>query len=383
MNFSKTSGCAIRKSVLLLLSMSVTVFAGSQEQKVPKLPIPAPKTPAAVPKVPTPVTHPVPKPTQPNGLKPTQPVGHNVDLRGGGSAQIGNRGEIRSIDKNGMHIERNLLGSRTIVSEHNGERVVTTAHSGGYVQRVYVIRSGHSYYQRTYYEHGVYRVGVYRGYYFGGRTYYSYYPAYYYRPAFYGWAYDPWPGPVYWGWGWAGAPWYSYYGFNPYPFYAGPAFWLTDYVIAANLQAAYADSVAAGVPAAATPDNQAGAETTTASASTGDQVTLTPEVKQAIAEEVRAQLQAEQAAAGQSGQGASTPASEVPPALDPARTTFVVDTGLVVAAEGQECSLTGGDVLTRISTTPDGDQKVNAIVTSSKKMDCATGKQVAVKVDDL
>jgi len=123
-----------------------------------------------------------------------------------------------------------------------------------------------------------------------------------------------------------------------------------------------------------------------------NQVTLTPEVKEAIAAEVKAQLQAEQGAAASSGPGApgsgQSPASasnkeEVPPALDPGRTTFVVDADLAVVADGQECSLTGGDVLTRISTTPDAEQKVNTLVTGSKKKDCAAGKQVAVKVDDL
>ncbi|MGC2820588.1 MAG: hypothetical protein WA198_12950, partial [Candidatus Sulfotelmatobacter sp.] len=74
---------------------------------------------------------------------------------------------------------------------------------------------------------------------------------------------------------------------------------------------------------------------------------------------------------------------EVPAALDPAHTTFIVASDLAVVADGQECGLTGGDVLTRTSNTPDSDQKVTAIVTSSKKSDCASGKTVAVSVDDL
>jgi hypothetical protein len=109
-------------------------------------------------------------------------------------------------------------------------------------------------------------------------------------------------------------------------------------------------------------------------------------VKAAIAEEVKAQLQAEQAAAGQGsagGQQAQPSSDEVPPALDPARRTFVVNTDLAVVADGQECALTQGDVITRLTDTPDGDQKVNASVASSKKTDCAAGKMVAVSVDDL
>ena len=113
------------------------------------------------------------------------------------------------------------------------------------MQRAYVTRGGRSFYSRTYYVHGGYRVGVYRGYYYGRDQYYGYYPAYWYHPVFYSWAYRPWRPPVYWGvgiggWGWG--PWYGYYGgyFAPYSEpYPSAAFWLTDYVIAANLQAAY------------------------------------------------------------------------------------------------------------------------------------------------
>ncbi len=52
-------------------------------------------------------------------------------------------------------------------------------------------------------------------------------------------------------------------------------------------------------------------------------------------------------------------------------------------ANGQECGLTAGDVITRITDTPDGDNMVNASVSASKKSDCAAGQTVAVKVDDL
>ncbi len=125
-------------------------------------------------------------------------------------------------------------------------------------------------------------------------------------------------------------------------------------------------------------------------ASNSGPVALTPEVKQAIAEEVKAQLAAEKAEAAQNGGGSSggaAPASangEVPPALDPARRTFVVSSDItVVNGDGQECALSPGDVITRLTDTPDQDQKVNASVSASKKSDCASGAQVAVLVDDL
>jgi hypothetical protein len=115
--------------------------------------------------------------------------------------------------------------------------------------------------------------------------------------------------------------------------------------------------------------------------------TLTPEVKEAIAEEVKEQLAAQQAQAAQGGGSASAapaPASgQVPPALDPAMRTFIVNAGVTAVLNGQECALTGGDVLTRLTDTPDADQTVNVSIGASKKGDCATGQTVAVKVDDL
>jgi hypothetical protein len=293
-----------------------------------------------------------------------------------------------------MHIEHGMHGGRTVVSEHNGARIVTTGKHGGYVQRPYAVRNGHTYVSRTYVVNGRSYAHVYRSYYYGGRPYYGYYPAYYYHPGFYGWAYNPWPAPIAWGWGWGGAPWYGYYGgyFTPYSVYPTASFWLTDYLLSASLQAAYAAQAEANAAPAgggdAAPAQDNGGDQS-APASNSNAVVLTPEVKQAIAEEVKAQLAAEQAASGQtpaagSAPAATTPATgEVPAALDPAHTTFVVASDLAVMADSQECGLTAGDVITRINNTPDADQKVNVIVTSSKKTDCASGKTVAVAVDDL
>jgi len=331
------------------------------------------------------------------------PPGRQVSLRGGGTASIRPNGKIRSINRNGMHIDRGLNGSRRIESTHNGARIVTTGRNSGYVQRAYVTRNGRTYVSRTVIiNHRAY-TGVYRSYSYRGRCcYYGYHPAYYYHPVYYGWAYNPWPAPVYYGWGWGGTPWYGYYGgyFAPYPTYPSAAFWLTDYLIAANLQAAYQAQAAANAAAAdnaAAQQSQSGGDTS-APASGSGAVALSPEVKQAIAEEVKAQLAAEQAAAApqassggqQSSQQSSQQPSqanagdgEVPPALDPARRTFVVSSDLTVNADGEECQLTQGDVITRITDTPDDDNKVNVSVSASKKNDCAAGKQVAVSVDDL
>jgi len=355
--------------------------------------------------------------TPPTGHSPT--VGHtatirrtpmatrNVSLRGGGSASVRSNGQIRSVDHNGMHIDHGVRGGRTVVSEHNGVRVVNTGRNSGYVQRSYVVRNGHSYYSRTYYYNNSYHTAVYRSYYWGGHAYYGWHPGFWYHPGFYAWGYHPWGFHVFWGvgaWGWGGAPWWGFYGgwFTPYPYYAAPAYWLTDYLIAAELQSAYAARQEAYADAATA--NYGGGSAPSAPASST--VTLSPEVKEAIADEVKAELAAQQAQASQNGgsdaQAAPAPANspadapasaqsnspakndeEVPPALDPARRTFVVDSALTVTANGQECGLTAGDVLTRLTDTPDADNKVNASVSASKASDCAAGQTVAVKVDDL
>jgi hypothetical protein len=158
--------------------------------------------------------------------------------------------------------------------------------------------------------------------------------------------------------------------------------------------------VAADASAAASSGDGGGSAPAASASST---VTLSPEVKEAIADEVKAELAAQQAEAqngsaqaapagspapnsGSDAQVAATPANstqERPPALDPARRTFVVDGNLTVTANGQECGLTGGDVLTRLTDTPDADNMVSASVSASKKSDCASGQTVSVKVDDL
>jgi hypothetical protein len=325
--------------------------------------------------------------------------GRQVSLKGGGTANIRPNGQIRSINRNGMHIDHGLNGGRRIESTHNGARVVTTGRNSGYVQRAYVTRNGRTYVSRTVIVNHVTYTSVYRSYSYGGYCcYYGYHPAFYYGPAYYGWAYNPWPAPVYYGWGWGGAPWYGYYGgyFAPYSTYPSAAFWLTDYLIAANLQAAYSARAAANAAAANNAANSSGngggeqpQENTggdAPAAGNSGAVTLTPEVKAAIAEEVKAQLAAEQAEAKPAASGGQQPAptsEEVPPALDPARRTFVVASDLTVTGDGQECQLTAGDVITRITDTPDDDKKVTVSVSASKKADCAPGKQVAVSVDDL
>jgi len=156
--------------------------------------------------------------------------------------------------KRGMDIHHGLDGSRRIsVQRSDGSRLVTERGHAGYVQRNYSFH-GHDFVRRSYYFHGrqydhFYRDYVYRGVYLN-----VYAPGYYYPPAFYGWAYYPWGVPIAYDWGWSGSAWFDFYRgfFTPFAVYPSPAFWLTDYLIATDLQAAYTAEEAqpSGVPAA-------------------------------------------------------------------------------------------------------------------------------------
>jgi hypothetical protein len=183
----------------------------------------------------------------------------SVTTRSGATAQFTSSGRIASIHTaRGMTINRGPNGQRRIETVRtDGTRVISTGRNRGFVEHPFA-RGNRTYVQRTYVV-GSYRYArVYGRYYYRGGYFYHYVPAYYFAPAFYGWAYNPWRAPVYWGWGWGMEPWYGFYGyyFAPYPYYDGPAFWLTDYLLAANLQAAYdaqADASTSFVPRESSP----------------------------------------------------------------------------------------------------------------------------------
>ena len=163
---------------------------------------------------------------------------------------------------------------------------------------------------------------------------------------------------------------------------------MTDYMLAASLQAAYAAQAETNEGWLLHPD--AGDGTLVASLlavpAPAEAPKLSADVKKALSDEVKALLAAEQAEAdkGKSSSGGS-PASkdEAPPALDPKFATFVVSSDLTLVVDGNECALSDGDVVTRTSETPDDDQNVTVKVAASKKSDCEVGSEGPVAVDDL
>lgn len=259
--------------------------------------------------------------------------------------------------------------SRTEYVRTDRTVVVTRGAHWGYVQRPFAY-GGVSYVQRTYVVGGVSRAYIYRPYVYRGFSLNVYVSSRYYAPAFYGWAYTPWVRPVAFSFGWGPRPWFGFYAgyFAPYPVYAGPAFWLTDYMIAMSLQDAYDQQMQAAAAAQpvyqAAPDPQAG---------------LTPEVKQAIADEVHRQLDQERMES-QSG----APQDGAPGFLsDNSTHVFVVSTGLDVQAGGGECSLTEGDVIQMTAPPLGNSATADLTVMASKGQDCRKGMVVTVAIADL
>jgi hypothetical protein len=286
----------------------------------------------------------------------------------------GTRSDVHDAKRN-MDIHHGLNGSRRVsVERADHSRIVAERGGRGYVQHPYMYH-GHEYGARRYYDHGRYYNAYYGRYAYRGVYVDVYAPAVYYPPAFYGWAYNPWATPVvYAGWGWAGSPWYGAYGawFTPFPVYPSAAFWLTDYLIAASLQAAYAEQVEAQVAAAANPDA----------------APLTPEVKKMIADEVQRQVALENAEATQNAQGQDidSGSSGIARMLsDNQPHVFVAGSDLdLVADNGQECAVSLGDVI-EVPQSPAADATAaNAVVLSSKGgKECAKSTNVTVAFTDL
>ena len=278
----------------------------------------------------------------------------------------------------GMDVHHGLAGGRRVSMErHDGSRVYSERGRPGYVQRGYSFH-GHDYARRSYFYHGHEYNRFYRGYGYHGLFLNVYAPGFYFHPGFYGWAYNPWVAPIAFGWGWGGSPWYGRYGyyFQPYPVYPSAAFWLTDYIISQNLQAAYAAQQEAG-EAAPAPE-----------AASGGQPVLTPEVKQMIADEVKAQLALENQEAQQNTQGQEVdPASSGIARLlsDGHPHVFVAGGSLdVTDASGNECVVSDGDALQLRQAPPSDATTANLVVLSSKgNPECQISLTVQVQLTDL
>jgi hypothetical protein len=313
------------------------------------------------------------------------PAGNVTSIKtaSGHEAMYDSHGSVKEVHSGNTTVSRGPNGvRRTEVERADHSRVVAYGHGRGYVQHEYEY-GGHHYYSRAYYYHGGYYRGYYRPYYYGGVYLYGYVPAYYYPAAYYGWAYSPWGTPVAYGWGWSAAPWYGAYGayFAPYPEYPSAAYWLTDYMVASSLADAYATSAASGDSAHLRPINPARLVYASYNPDTGTtSPTMTKEVKDAVADEIKLELAL--------GQKVADPANGSTANLetllaDGKPHVFVASTGLTVSSSGADCGLTEGDVLALNKPPAKDDTTADLRVLASKQNDCAKGSVVTAELTDL
>src|SRR5580704_5505759 len=249
-----------------------------------------------------------------------------------GAAQRGEPREHAEHRARVVHAERAAAYThqRAAVSSHQNTHAVANAqvhvvHYGnavsgtverpvrpGFVSRTYV-SGGHVLYTHVYQRHVWHQFGR-------SFTYEAYVPGYRFPAAYYGWALGTWPHPVAYSWGWRAQPWYPAYGalFTPYPVYASPDLWMTDYILAQSMQAAYqAQAIPAPPPAATNYVDPAAAPDATAAQSeqsaptpppgqaapapaaptpTAPPPAVTPQIKAQLDAQIKVQLQEQQAA---------------------------------------------------------------------------------------
>ena len=283
--------------------------------------------------------------------------------------------------RRGMDIQRGLDGRRQVAVERaDHSRVYAERGGRSYVQQPYMYR-GQEYGHRTYYYNGRAYDRFYNRYSYHGVYVYGYAPAFYYAQAFYGWAYNPWYTPIPYAWGYVGTPWFRLYGgwFTPAPVYPSASVWLADYLLAQSLQANYAAQQAAAQQSGAPPPQQAMAP---------DAAPLTPEVRQAIADEVQRQLALENQEAQQNAarQDIDPASSGIARELsDNQPHVFVAGASLdVIDADGAECAVTEGDALQLAGPPAPEATAADLIMLSSKGgQECRKGATVSVAIADL
>jgi hypothetical protein len=332
----------------------------------PKPPTPNPPRPPLVPK---------PTPLPPHVQVKQLPGNNNIQTRPDGS--------VRAIHDENRHMDvaHGLNGSRRIsVERPDGTRIFAERGHPGYVEHPFNLH-GHDFGRRTYFYQGRTYSRFYRPYTYRRVLIDVYAPSRYYPFGFYGAVYGRW-GQVAYAWGWGGAPWLGYYGyyFAPSAFYPSASFWLTDYMLSQDLAADYQ----------AAQDSSRLAPEQAASGATE----LTADVKQQIANEVAGQVELEYNEARQNAQNQNNPQNLDP---DPASSgiermlgdgkthVFVAGQDLdLVDTTGNECAVSGGDVLA-LNTPPAPDANAADLVVLASKggKECQKSDKVTVAYADL
>jgi hypothetical protein len=283
----------------------------------------------------------------------------------------------------------------------------------GFVSRTFM-SGGHVLYTHTYQQHVWHQFGR-------SFTYEAYVPSVRFPAAYYGWALAVWPRPVAYSWGWRVQPWYPAYGalFTPYPVYASPDLWMTDYILSQNMQAAYqaravppppaatdyVDPAAAPLPPSAPSDYVDPAAAPGASAPPADESApvpppvepapataapapaapppaITPQIKAQLDAQIKVQLADQQAAA------TATPATLTtqsgPAALRPNHVFFAVVQPLdVPSGPNRHCKLSANDYIKRTGGMSSDDWMIPVVVELSAPSDCPEGLATRIGLNDL
>jgi hypothetical protein len=284
-----------------------------------------------------------------------------------------------------MDVHHGLNGNRRIlVDRPDHSRIYGERGRPGYVQRPYRYH-GHDFARRDYFYHGHGYSRFYHGYEFRGRHLDVYAPGRFYRPAYYGWAYN-----------------------NKHANQ-----WLTNYVESQNLQTASAAQQEAGEVNGAGGSSDAGGSSGAGGSSdsggssvaggssdvggssdaggssvAGGSQTLPPDVQQQVTEEVKGQVALENQEAQRDAQHQDPdPASSgIERTLtDGQRHVFVVGSTLDVTDSTQaECALSDGDVLALTSPPPpDATAADLTVLTSKGGNECRKSSTVTVQLTDL
>ncbi len=301
-------------------------------------------------------------------------------------ARMGANGRPESfrVERNGsiQEFHRGPGGLRVVEGRHpavggGSIRVVGYGPHRGFVERPIYGRYG--YMRRSYMVGGHPYAVVYRDYRYHGFGFYRPVPALIYSPGYYRWAVSPWAAPVGIQIGFVGQPWYAAYGatFAPYPVYASPDQWMTDQILATNMQQAYD----AGRDAQAQQDSNAAAYAPAAPPQ------ITPQLKAQIDSQIKVEV-AEMGQAAAAGAGSLAPPAtpndpeEVPDALKPGHIAFRVVMPLSVEVDGDSCDLNSDDWILRTGDL-DADGTVAVRVATSRSNECAQGSVAKVSLNDL
>ena len=313
-------------------------------------------------------------------------------------------GQTRFANGGGVRVvSRSFAGGRVQVTRFGGSVSGSFEHTirPGLVSRTYVGGG------RVLYAH-VYQTHMWRQY---GRTfaYETFVPAVRFPEIYYAWALAAWSRPISYSWGWQVQPWYPVYGaqFTPYPEYTSPDLWMTDYLIAQNMQTAYQAQSTAPAPAQApasapAPESEAAPsaaqiDNSTVASAPGDATAqagdtpvapeapppaITPAVKAQLNAQIKVQLQEQQAAAvtpvtltSQSG----------PPALRPNHVFFEVVQPIEVptGSNNGHCSLNANDYIKRTGAMSNDDWMIPVVVELSRPSDCPEGLTTRIGLNDL